>query len=250
MNPRLVRSPLARYLSVAALPLVAGGLLAGTATPAGAAEEMPEGPRYTFFDAGYQWTDVNYAVEQDGGQHDGVVLRGSVDLVKLGPVGVNVFGEYFDGTFSGVKSLCNDGEGGTTTIDPDRDSQSIVGGLGVHYRIAEKTDIGAQIGYVDYSEFQIPNDVCGLVSTDDQGYTAEAMVRSEMSENVEIQAGFRYTELTDSNISNNDVLLGLGYHVTDYLSLRAMGVVFDTDTGFELSARLYFGTFLGRDTIF
>jgi hypothetical protein len=76
------------------------------------------------------------------------------------------------------------------------------------------------------------------------------MVRSEMSENVEIEAGFRYTDLTDSNISNNDVLLGLGYHVTDYLTLRALGVVFDTDTGFELSARLYFGTFLGRDTMF
>ena len=29
-----------------------------------------------------------------------------------------------------------------------------------------------------------------------------------------------------------------------------MGIVFDTDTGFELSARLYFGSFLGRDTIF
>ena len=28
------------------------------------------------------------------------------------------------------------------------------------------------------------------------------------------------------------------------------GVVFDTDTGFELDARLYFGSFLGRDTLF
>jgi len=250
MNPRLVRSPLARYLGVAALPLVTGALLAGAAIPAGAAEETSEGPRYTYFDAGYQWTDVNYAVKQDGGQHAGIVLRGSVDLVKLGPVGINVFGEYFDGDFSGVSTLCDDGDGGTTTFNPNRDSQSIVGGLGVHYRIAEKTDIGAQIAYVDYSEFQVPNDVCGLVSTDDHGYTVEAMVRSEMSENVEIQAGFRYTDLSDSNISNNDVLLGLGYHVTDYLTLRAMGVVFDTDTGFELSARLYFGTFLGRDTIF
>jgi len=67
---------------------------------------------------------------------------------------------------------------------------------------------------------------------------------------VELEVGFRYSELSDSNISNNDVLLGLGYHVTDYLTLRATGIVFDTDTGFELSARLYFGEFLGRDTIF
>ena len=255
MKPRLVRSPLARYLSVAAksvaaLPLITGALLAGLAVPAGAAEEPADGPRYSYFDAGYQWTDVNYAVKQDGGQHTGVVLRGSVDLIKLGPVGFNVFGEYFDGEFSGVSTICDDGEGGDRDFDPSRDDQSMVGGLGAHYRFLEKTDLAVQVAYVDYSEFQVPTDTCGLVSTDDDGYTAEALIRSELSENVEIEAGFRYTDLNDADVSNNDVLLGLGYHVTDYLSLRASGIVFDSDAGFELSARLYFGSFLGRDTMF
>ena len=240
MNARLVR-----LLSVAALPLVTGGWLA-----AAAAEDSSGGPRYTYFDVGYQWIDVNYAVKQDGGQHDGLKLNGSLNLVKLGPVGLQLFGEFFDGSFSGVTTVCDNGQGGTEQSSSDRDSQSIAGGLGVNYRVLEKTDLVLRAAYVDINKFQVPNDKCQLVSIDDHGYFAEASVRSELSENVEIEAGFRYADLSDSDISNNDVFLGLGYHVTDYLTLRAMGVVFDTDTGFELNARLYFGSFLGRDTIF
>ena len=235
MNARLVR-----LLSVAALLLVTGGWLA-----AAAAEDSSGGPRYTYFDVGYQWTDVNYAVKQDGGQHDGLKLNGSLNLVKLGPVGLQLFGEFFDGNFSGGTTVC-----GSDQFSGDRDSQSIAGGLGVNYRVLEKTDLVLRAAYVDINKFQVPNDKCQLVSIDDHGYFAEASVRSELSENVEIEAGFRYADLSDSDISNNDVFLGLGYHVTDYLTLRAMGVVFDTDTGFELDARLYFGSFLGRDTLF
>lgn len=242
MDARLVR-----LLSVAALPLVTGGWLAAASA---ATEDSSGGPRYTFFDAGYQWTDVNYAVKEDGGQHQGYVLRGSVSLIKLGPVGVHVFGEFFDGDFSGVTTFCDDGQGGVTKQSGDRDSQSFAGGLGVSYPVLEKTDIVLSAAYVDISKFQVPDSQCQLKSADDHGYSAEALVRSELSENVEIEAGFRYADLNDADISNNDVVLGIGYNVTDYLTFRAMGVVFDNDTGFELNARLYFGSFLGRDTIF
>ncbi len=245
MNSTLVRSKLARYLSVAVLPLAAGVSLA-----AAAAEDNTGGPRYSYFDAGYAWKDINYAVGQDGGTHEGIVLRGSLGLLDLGPVGIQVFGEFFDGDFSGTTTQCDGGEGGTLTSSKDRDSQSIAGGLGAYLPIAEKTNIEVRVAYVDISEFEQPNDLCQLVSGDDDGYFGEVMIRSKLSENVELEAGFRYAELSDSNISNNDVLLGLGYDVTDYLTLRATGIVFDTDTGFELSARMYFGTFLGRDTIF
>lgn len=248
MSARLVRSPLARYLSVAALPLVAGAWLATGAAPA-LADDSSGGPRYTYFDAGYQWVDVNYAVEQDGGQHEGFKVDGSVNLVELGPVGIHAFGEFFDGDFTGVTTDCDNGEGQTRT-SANRDSRSIAVGLGVNYRLLEKTDIVLNAAYVDYSEFQIPNSTCQLVSTDDHGYSTEALVRSELSENVEIETGYRYTHLSDSDIGNNDVLLGIGYHATDYLTFRILGIVFDTDTGFELDARVYFDSFLGRDTIF
>ncbi len=246
MNSRPVRSKLARYLSVAVLPLAAGASLA-----AAAAEDNAGGPRYSYFDAGYAWKDINYAVGQDGGSHEGIVLRGSVGLVNLGPVGLQVFGEFFDGDFSGTTTECDGGEGVTIRSSNNRDSQSIAGGLGAYLPIAEKTNIEVRAAYVDITEFDTPNNLCQLVAGDDDGYFAEVMVRSALSENVELEAGFRYAELSDSNTSNNDVLLGIGYDVTDYLTLRATGIVFDTDTGFELSARVYFGTvFLGRDTMF
>ena len=245
MNSRLVRSKVARYLSVAVLPLaVAGGISAA------AAEENAGGPRYTYFDTGYKWTDVLYAVEQPGGTHKGVQLNGSLGLAKVGPVGIQVFGQFFDGNFDGSTVEFDDGELGTITCSDSRDSQAVAGGLGAYLPIAEKTNFELRAGYIDITKFQTPNNLCQLVSASDTGYFGEAMIRSEMSENVELEVGFRYSELSDSNIANNDVLLGFGYHVTDYLTLRATGIVFDTDTGFELSARLYFGEFLGRDTIF
>lgn len=231
-------------------------MLAGAAAPAladeAAAADWSGGPRYSYFDVGYQWTDVNYAVKQDGGQHEGIKLNGSVGLAQFGRVGVHLFGEFFDGTFSGVRSTCDGGEGGgTITVSGDRDSQSIVGGLGVSYALAESTDIVVRGAYIDISKFETADGTtCQLVSGDDSGYFAEAMLRSELSDKVEIEAGFRYSDLSDSGISNNDVLLGLGYHVTDYLTIRAMGVIFDDDTGIELGGRLYFGSFLGRDNVF
>jgi len=245
MNARLARS-----LSVAALPLVTGGWLAVAATPA-TADDSSGGPRYSYFDAGYQWADVNYAVKQEGGQHEGIKLNGSLALTNFGDFGLHLFGEFFDGDFSGARSTCDGGEGGSPiSFTGDRDSQSFAGGLGISYRVVENTDFVARAAYVDISEFEIPNDSCQLVSLDDDGYFAEAMVRSELSENVEIEAGYRYSDLSDSDISNNDILLGLGYHVTDYLTFRVRGVIFDDDTGLELSVRTYFGTFLGRDAIF
>lgn len=256
MTARFARPQPARSAGVAALPLLTGFFLAGAATPVVAqdagqnAAEWSGGPRYSYFDAGYQWVDVNYAVKQEGGQHEGLKLNGSVGLAEFGRVGLHLFGEFFDGDFTGLTTTCDGGEGGSTTIRGDRDSQSVAGGLGLSYAVAESTDVVVQAAYVDITDFEIPNESCQLVSGDDDGYFAEAMVRSLLSENVEIEAGFRYSDLSDSGISNNDVLLGLGYHVTDYLTIRARGVIFDDDTGIEISARLYFGNFLGRDSLF
>lgn len=240
MNARVVRS-----LSVAALPLVTGGWLASAA-----AEDSAGGPRYSYFEAGYQWTDNNYAVKQEGGQHEGVKLTGSVGLMDFGRTGVHLFGEFFDGEFSGVRTTCDGGEGGSTSVAGDRDSQSVAGGLGLSFAWTEKTDLVARAAYVDISEFEVPNDSCQLVSGDDDGYFVEGMIRSVLSENVEIEAGIRYSDLSDSDISNTDILLGLGYAVTDSLTLHARGVIFDDDTGIELGARFYFGTLLGRDSLF
>jgi hypothetical protein len=260
MTARLARSPRVRTLGVAALPLIRGALIRGALvtgalvtggwlTTAAAADDS-SGPRYSYFDAGYQWMDTNYGIKQEGGQHEGIKLNGSVGLLDNGRFGVHVFGEFFDGNFSGVRTTCDGGEDGPTGFSGDRNSKSIAGGLGISYSLTEKTDIVVRGAYIDITDFQTPDNLCQLYSGDDHGYLGEAMVRSEMSDRVEIQAGVRYSDLSDSDINNTDVLLGIGYHVTDYLTLRALGVVFDDDTGIEIGARLYFGSFLGRDSVF
>jgi hypothetical protein len=216
------------------------------------------GPRHSYFDAGYTWTDVNYAVKQEGGRHKGFKLAGAVGIADFGRVSLHLFGEFFDGDFDGVTTTCDGGEGGgSTTQSAKRDSQSIAGGIGAGIGLTETTDLVVRAAYVDISEFETPDATCNLVSGDATGYFAEALIRSELSRKVEVEAGVRYADLdgddvssTDSSISNTDLVLGVGYHVTDYLTVRARGVIFDDDTGLEIGARLYFGSFTGRDSIF
>jgi len=244
-----VAAPPRRRATLATLCLASAGVLA--AGTAAAADDYSGGPRYSYFDAGYQWVDSLYAVKQEGGQHDGVKLTGSLGIAEFGRVGVHLYGEFFDGDFSGITTTCDGGEGGgSTSFSGDRASQALAGGLGASFAVSEITDVVVRAAYVDITDFETPDNTCQLVSGDDTGYLGEVLVRRLFSENVEIEAGFRYTDLDDSGVSDNEVSLALGYHLTDYLTLRARGVIFDDETGIELGARLYFGSFLGRDSIF
>ena len=226
MNARQVR-----LLAVAALPLVTGNWFATA---------LADGPQYTYLDAGYQWVDVNNAVRVDGGQHEGIKLNASLGLTEFGPVGLHLFGEYFDGDLNGA----NDGCG-------DRDSQSYVVGIGTHYKLTESTHIVANLGYVDVDgDVVTDGDTCAKSSVSDDGYEVEGLIRSALSEQVEIEVGYRYTDLSDSDIDNRDTFIGLGYLVNDQLTLRVRGIVFDDDTGIELGVRYHFASLLGRDNLF
>ncbi|MCL4721274.1 MAG: outer membrane beta-barrel protein [Gammaproteobacteria bacterium] len=224
-----------RILGHCILPLVAAASVSTpvAAQPAGS----DEGPRYTYLDLGYQWADVNYAVKQDGARHEGFKLNGSVGLTRWGDFGLHLFGEYFDGELTGAAGPCSG----------DRDSTGYAAGLGLNWKVRETVDLVGRAGYVN-AELEVPDESCTLQDVDDDGYLLEGLVRSELSDKVEIEAGVRYSDLTD--IANTDVFLGLGYHVTDYLTLRGRAMVFDDDTGFELGARFYFGRFIGRDSLF
>ena len=252
LNARPCKPSRAPSMVVAALPRIAPAVAVAVlaATPALAADDWSGGPRYSYFDAGYQWVDSLYGIKQEGGQHEGFKLAGSLGLAEFDRLGFHVFGEYFDGDFSGVSATCDGGEGGSTSFSGDLDSKALAGGLGASYALAETTDVVVRAAYVDITDFEVPNNLCQPVSGDDNGYYGEVMVRSDLSEKVEVELGFRYSDLDESDVSDNEVLIGLGYHVTDYFTVRARGVVFDDDTGVELGARLYFGNFLGRDAIF
>lgn len=216
-----------------AIPLLAG-TLATTAT-------AQESPRYTWLGASYQWTDVNYAVKLDGAQHEGFKVDASVGLIDFGRFGVHVFGEYFDGDFSGTCFVTTEsGAPCPPEGQGDLDSKSYVAGAGLSFSLTDTTDLVGKLAYLN-SE---------LEDIDDDGWTGELLIRSAISDKVEVEGGYRYSDIGgDSNISNNDILLGLGYHVNEWLTLRARGIVFDDDTGFEIGARVYFGSFLGRDNV-
>ena len=236
-----------RSLSVASLPLLTGGwLVTAMAEP----EITSGGLSYSYLDEGYQWVDSNYGITQQGGQHHGLALNGSVGLAKFGRTGLHVFGQLFAGQFAGAATPCEGSNDIPTTSTANRDSQSIAGGLGLSFSVVEDVDLVARVAYVDVNKFQIPNNLCQLVNTDDHGYSAEAAVRGRMSENVEVDVSVRYSDLTDSALTDTQVSLSVAYALTDYLSLRARGIVFDTETGIELGARVYFGSLMGRDTVF
>ncbi|MDQ1302886.1 MAG: hypothetical protein QG595_869 [Pseudomonadota bacterium] len=224
MNARQVR-----LLTLAALPLVTGGWMTSA---------LAEGPQYTYFDAGYQWVDTNNAVRMDSGQHEGIKLNGSLGLAEFGSVGVHLFGEYFDGDYVGAEDGCG-----------DRDSQSYVAGLGAHYRLTPTTHLVANVGYVDV-EMDVADGNCAKTSVDDDGYAVEGLIRGSLSEQIELEAGYRYTDLSDSDIDNRDAIIGLAYLFNDQLTLRVRGVVFDDDTGIELGVRFNFASLLGRDYLF
>lgn len=234
MNARRIR-----FLAVVSMPLVVAGM-----TPATAAEQAP---RYTYLHAGYQWVDVNYAVRQDQAEHDGVRVEGSLGLLDTGRFGVHAFGEWFDGDFGGTCWASTD-DGCAPGAGSDRDSESWTLGLGASFALTEVVDLVARAAYVD-AEIGSQT-AAGLPKVDDEGYTVEGLVRGGISETVELEAGYRYSDFDDSDIQNADVLLGIGYHLNDWLTLRARGVVFDDDSGFELGVRAYFGGLLGRDSLF
>jgi opacity protein-like surface antigen len=223
-----------RLLGVAALPLIACGWL----PTAGAAE----GPRYTYLDLGYSWSDVNYAVKQEGGEFEGLALDGSVGLVDAGPVGIHLFGEFFDGDFDGVQDPCS-GQVGS------RDSTSYALGAGASYPVQETVDLVGRVAYINV-DLDIPNSTCQLQSVDSDGYFLEGLVRAAMSEQVELEAGYRYSDLTGSDISDSSVMLAMNYNVNSWFAARVAGIVFDDDSAIEFAVRVYFSDFLGRDNLF
>lgn len=238
-----------RLLGVAALPLVTWGWLctaqaeeaaAETETPVTARKETA--PRYTYLDLGYAWNDVNYAVKQEGGEFEGFTMKGSLGLVNAGPVGISLFGEFFDGEFSGVQDACS-------SVVGNRDSYSYALGAGASYPIQDTVDIVGRAAYVDV-ELDVPNNFCQLQSVDSDGYLVEGLVRARMAEEVELEAGYRYSDLSGSDISDGSVLLAMNYNITNWFAVRVAGIVFDDDSGIELAVRINFEDFLGRDNIF
>jgi len=87
----------------------------------------------------------------------------------------------------------------------------------------------------------------GIVKIDDNGWSAEGQIRSQISDKAEVMVGYSYQDL--GSVVNRDAMVGLAYRVWGGLALTADANVFDNDTGFSLGIRWYFGDALGRDSI-
>jgi len=225
----------------AALAAVTACCLAGPAF----AEDGDAGPRYTYLGAGYEWTDVKYAVRADGASHEGFKIEGSLGITDW----LHVYGEYFGGEL-------DDYALGATEIRQvqftDIDSTAFHVGLGLAYALTPGWDAVLRIAYVDSEldgterTLDIEQDppvelMRGPLTIDDDGYQFQGLVRGMISERTEVNFGYAYTEFDSADISNADVTVGLLYGVSDAIQLKARGIVFDDDTGLELGIRVNLG---------
>ncbi|MCC5794064.1 MAG: outer membrane beta-barrel protein [Chromatiales bacterium] len=219
-----MNAPDLRSVRVAAVAVAASALL-----PLAAAAEG--GPRYTYLGASYEWTDVKYAVRAPGSSHDGINIEGSVSLSSW----LHLFGGYYDGDFGLQLDEEFAAELGLPPAKVDFDFSGYHVGLGVSYPLTSMIDIVGRAAYVS-AELDTP-----LGRIDDDGFMVEGLVRAMISDNIEVQVGYSYTDLRDADIQNRDLSLGLVYNVTNEVAVRLRGVVFDNDTSLELGIRLYFG---------
>jgi len=228
-------------LSMNRMTLIISGLLLITVTTTSVAQEV----RYSWLDISFMGQDVDKfgtkptpvpgqtvdANAKDGG---GIRFRGSVGTwhnlymfidygstdIDVDVIVTNPIGEQVPGT----------GEFDYTTIRS---------GFGVRFPVGFKTDIYAEVSYdsldFDFGSFagEVGED---NFSTDDQDVGGALGVRSMLTDNLELRAYGRYTELGDIGLSSGtfdaDTLFGAGFGWT---LVRGLSIVGDFESG-ELSS--------------
>ena len=208
------------------------------------------GPSYTYIGASYEWTDSKYGVNPNGdprynhGTLEGVNIDASIGILNW----LHLTGQYFTGDCKG----CGIGTANNQPVTFDTDFSGYEVGLGINLSLDK-------IGLNDRTDFVLRANVLsaeldgaqnsGLVKLDDDGWSAEGQIRSQISAKAEVMVGYSYQDL--SSVKNRDAIVGLAYRVWDGLTLTADANVFDDDTGFSLGVRWYFGDLLfdDRDSI-
>jgi len=207
-------------------------------------------PEYTYVGISYEWTDVKYGVNPSGderfnkGTFKGENLEFSLGVLSWLHIQGQAFG-YLDGTCDG----CNTDQSGNKF---NADMQGYKVGVGVNLGadrigMSEKVDFVLRGNYID-TELSKLNGVSPSTVKDD-GWSAEAIIRGQVSERTEVHVGYEYQRLSD--IRNRDLTIGMNFRVYKGLALLGRAIVFDNETGFELGLRWYFGdrAFGGRDSI-
>ena len=203
-----------------------------------------DGPGYTYIGASYEWTDVKYGVNPgvdpdfNFGTLEGVNVDASLGILNW----MHIAGQAFSGDCLNCGTDENGGQ-----FDQDFTGYKI--GLGFNLSLDliglnEDTDVVLRGNFID-----VDMDSQTQGSITDDGWSGEALVRSQISDRAEVLVGYEYQDI--GQISNSDVLVGLGYQVGAGVTLTASAIVFDNDTGFDLGIRWYFGKLMfgDRDSI-
>jgi len=204
------------------------------------------GPGYTYAGISYEWTDVKLGVNPnvDERYNNGTLEVDNIDL-SLGILNwLHIQGQafgYLDGTCKG----CNTNPDGSTF---DADIKGVKVGMGVNLGfdmigLSENADLVLRGNYI-YAEMENLN-VTSPSDISDDGYSVEAMIRGQISDRADVSIGYEYHDMDE--VSNSDVTVGINYRVIGGLSVLARGIIFDSESGFELGLRWYFGDLIFND---
>jgi len=208
-----------------------------------------QGPEYTYIGISYEWTDIKYGVSPKGdARYNNGTLEGENIDLSIGILSwLHVQGQMF-GYLNGTCKGCNtDNSGGQ--FDADMEAFKI--GIGVNLGMdliggSDKVDLVLRGNYIDTTISNLNNASPSSVS--DDGWSAEAQIRGQVSERADVFIGYEYQRLSD--IKNRDMTIGVNYRFYKGLSVLGRAIVFDNETGFELGIRWQFGNQLfGGDSI-
>jgi len=199
-----------------------------------------DGPDYTYVGISYEWTDVKYGINprSDNRFNNGTLQGENLDL-SLGILSwLHIKSQAF-GYLSGTCRKCNTELSGGRT-DADMEGYKI--GLGVNLGLnliglSENADLVLRANYLDAELTNLGNSSPASVS--DDGWSAESMIRGQVSDRADVFVGYEYQRL--SNVRNRDVTIGLNYRVVKGLSVLGRAIVFGNQSGFELGLRWQFG---------
>lgn len=229
-----------RYLG----PGIALAITAVMATALFPAAAWADGPGYTYVGASYEWTDVKYGVNPgvdenfNYGKFEGANIDASLGI--LGFMHMNA--QVFSGDCLGCGTDSNGAEF-------DQDFTAFKIGLGFNLGLDligldENTDVIFRGNYID-----VDMDSQTQGSITDDGWSAEGVIRSQISEKAEVLVGYEYQDV--GTVKNRDLKVGVAYNFWGGITLTGDAIVFDDDTGFSLGVRWYFGRLIfgDRDSI-
>lgn len=209
-----------------------------------------DGPEYTYIGISYEWTDVKYGVNPkvddrfNNGDLEGENIEFSLGLLSW----LHVQGQAF-GYANGTCNNCNTNLDGSTF---DADMEGFKVGAGVNLGLdliglSENADLVIRGNFIDAELSGLNINSPSTLSED--GWSAEAEIRGQISDRADVQIGFEYHDV--GPVKNRDVTIGLNYRVLEGFSVLVRGIIFDSETGFELGVRWQFGDLLfgGRDSM-